>query len=141
MRLLALSLLAPVVLRADDEDDDEQATAASQKKMAARRKALWESKRYDETGFERMKPPQEGEWLHRFVESNQDEDDYKKECANKRRKGRETIYLRSLGPLSARAKAAIPARNPGRVTRRPSVFGSWQSMHATGCVTCFVASA
>jgi archaemetzincin len=100
--LLALFLLAPVVLRADDD-----ASPASKKKMAERRKALWDSKRYDETGFARMGPPQEGEWLHRFVESCQDEDDYKKHCANKRRPGHETIYLRSLGPLSPRAKGAI----------------------------------
>jgi hypothetical protein len=30
---------------------------------------------------------------------------------------------------------------PGRVTRSCIVVGSWQSMHATGCVTSFRASA
>jgi archaemetzincin len=73
--------------------------------LANRRAALWG--KYDETGFERMGVPREGEWLARFPEQGQTFDDYKGFCSNKRRAGRETIALRPFGPLSARARAAL----------------------------------
>lgn len=91
----------------DDEDENPRRAKARLEKLAARRKALWDQKRYDETGFKRMAPPKAGEWLHRFAERGQTFDDYKKQCSNKRRPGRETIQIRPLGPLGPRAKGAI----------------------------------
>ena len=47
------------------------------------------------------------------------------------------VVLHALAGFDAR----MPSINPGRVTRSCSVVGSWQSMHATGCVTSLRASA
>lgn len=116
--LLLLLLLASAVLAwADDwrknqarlhaEDIDDEVRSSAREAMKKKREALWSSRRYDETGFERMAEPRPGEWLHRFPELGQTFDEYKGQCANKRAPGRETILLRPLGPLSPRATAAL----------------------------------
>jgi archaemetzincin len=70
-----------------------------------RRHEVWGH--YDERGEERLSPPREGEWLARFVEQGETVDEYEAHCKNRRRPGRETIALRPLGPLGARAQAAL----------------------------------
>src|SRR5262245_9307469 len=73
--------------------------------LEAGRRALWG--KYDETGFERLGPPRDGDWLARVPEQGQTFDEYTRGCRNRRRAGREAIVLRPLGPLSARASAAL----------------------------------
>jgi archaemetzincin len=82
-----------------------------------RRRAVWSSGRYDETGFVRLEAPREGEWLARFHEPGETFDEYRSRCSNKRRPGRETIALRPFGPLSPRARAEL-----GTLVRFTEVF-------------------
>ncbi len=48
-------------------------------------------------GFERMGPPQPGDWLARFPEEEQTLEDYKADCANRRTRDRARIVLQPLG--------------------------------------------
>jgi archaemetzincin len=83
------------------------ATPKDLERLATKRAAEWP--KYDEKGFERMKPPVEGEWLFRFPEKGQTFDEYLEDKPNKSAPGHNTIYLRPLGPLSPRSKAALAA--------------------------------
>ncbi len=104
--LVWLSAVA-LAVRAQDENDD-QATEASRKAQEMQKEALYAKKLYDETGHVRKKAPVNGEWLHRFKESGQNAEDYKKECENKKSKDRDKIYVVEMGKLGDRAKAVEP---------------------------------
>ncbi|MBI3723711.1 hypothetical protein HY251_07120 [bacterium] len=109
--LLLFSILVSwwLVVRARNLEEGVAAELRSEAKrgLGVRRKQLWNWKKYEETGFVRMGPPREGEWLARFPELGQTFLEYARDCRNKRGPGRETIALRLLGPLSDRARAAV----------------------------------
>jgi archaemetzincin len=107
---LAFASVGLSLARAGDDDDGDEKPMDKKgrlQKLAEKREALWSKHGYDETGFERMAPPKEGEWLDAFEEDGQTFDDFKAGCKNKRRAGRETIYIRLYGPLGDRACASI----------------------------------
>jgi archaemetzincin len=66
------------------------------KKMEAKKKKIWAGIA-DDGDFTRMGKPRPGEWLHRFRESGQDFEDYKKELYNRKTKKRYKIYIIPLG--------------------------------------------
>src|SRR5581483_8896429 len=104
--LLALGTAA--LVRADDDEDDDQATETSRAAMEKQKEALYAKKLYDETGYARKKAAKQGDWLFRFKETGQDAADYKQECANKKSKEKNRIYVEEMGTLGARAKAVLP---------------------------------
>jgi archaemetzincin len=53
----------------------------------------------DDPDFPRKPPPQPGEWLSRFKERGQTVEQYKEECGNRRREGRETIVIQPMGGI------------------------------------------
>lgn len=75
--LLVLALVAAVVmtevrarwLREHGDHVASMLQGDATGRMLERRRQVWESRRYDETGFTRLGPPREGEWLHRFPEA------------------------------------------------------------------------
>ncbi len=106
--LFLLLVLAGAVFayyRVKEKRHEGGSTEADLARLAARRALVWP--KFDEGGFERMKPPVLGEWLFRFPENGQTFEEYTSGAVNKRRPGRETIYLRPLGPLSPRSRAAL----------------------------------
>ncbi|MEZ0229702.1 MAG: archaemetzincin, partial [Planctomycetota bacterium] len=106
--LALLLVLAGVVLayyRVTERRIQGGSGPADLARLAARRAPVWS--KFDENGFEHMKPPVLGEWLYRFPEHGQTFEEYTAGPVNKRRPGRETIYLRPLGPLSARSREAL----------------------------------
>jgi archaemetzincin len=104
--LAALVLGATVHgVRGEDDEEDDGATPATLEALAKQKEALYAKKAYDETGYERLPAPKKGEWLARFKETGQDEAAYRTECKNKRRTGREKVYVTELGDLSERCKS------------------------------------
>ncbi len=69
------------------------------KALEQRQNDLYAQQRFDETGHRRLRAPRPGDWLDEFTEPGQDDLDYRRECRNKRKRGRETIYLAGLGDL------------------------------------------
>jgi archaemetzincin len=70
--------------------------------LEERKRALFDLRRFDETGHRRLGEPRPGEWLFHFEEAGQDDVDFRRECRNKRKRGRETIFVTELGEHSRR---------------------------------------
>jgi archaemetzincin len=107
LALLAVAVYGLVYRRLQLKYYEGGATPADLGRLAVRRAQVWP--RYDEKGFERMKPPVLGEWLHRFPENGQTVEEYEAADVNKRAPGRDKIYFRPLGPLGPRARGALAA--------------------------------
>lgn len=90
---------------------DVEAIALSQNReaMVARRAALFAKAEYDETTFERLAEPKPGEWLWTYPEGGQTRPEFSALFDLRRLRGPEAtvIVFQPLGPLSARAKAAL----------------------------------
>jgi archaemetzincin len=63
----------------------------------------------EEQGFERMKPPQPGEWLHSFPESPQSFEDLQRQRPVRPTAERRTIVLQPLGDWSDEQKKSLAA--------------------------------
>ena len=70
------------------------------------KRALYARRAFDERGHTRLGEPRPGDWLFHSSEAGQDEIDFRKQCRNKRKRGRETIYVTELGGLSERSSLA-----------------------------------
>lgn len=106
LRSLALLALAALTGCASAFPDEvRRATPESKAALEKRKAALYAQHRYDETGHERLGPPQPGEWLDDVAEPGQDEEDYARTLTNKRTAARSTIAVVAVGALSPRTAA------------------------------------
>lgn len=60
-----------------------------------------------DAGFEKLGPPEPGEWRYSFRESPQGFDDYVDSCANRKSAARSVFYIQPLGAAGERYRATI----------------------------------
>lgn len=63
----------------------------------------------DDTGFEKMPPPQPGDWLAVRKERGQTFEQYKAECRNRKTQGRNVIYIQPFGDVARTRSDLIAA--------------------------------
>jgi archaemetzincin len=62
---------------------------------------------FSDKGFERLGPPQPGEWRYSFRESPQSFEEYVGSCANRKTERRSVFYIQPLGAAGDRYRATI----------------------------------
>ena len=105
--LLVLGLVA--LQRVLAPDVEAIALAQNREAMFTRRAALFAKAGYDETTFERLADPKPGEWLWTYPDGGQTRPEFGAVFDLQRLRGPKAtvIVFQPLGPLSARAQAAL----------------------------------